>query len=425
MRKNEQIGYLELVRNNSDYRRFWLATVVSMFGQWFNLIAMFVLIYRYTGSELLIGLLLTIRMAFFALFQPFIGLLADKVHRKSMLIVSNVFSIIFVLCLLGVNDEGDIWWLIAIAGVLSFLHGAYMTAEVAILPNIVAKNELATANAFGSASWSLALAMGSAIGGFVVSAYGTDVAFLIDASTFFVSILLIRKIPMPQKFEDDQSQSLLRNGFQNILAGWKRIYSDRRLTKIVSAKASWNIAGGGIAGVFLVIMGEELGIGDIATGVGIFYFARGIGTGIGPIFGRMLFPNSEKWMTLIGIFVSISGLFYLVVGLSFGYGLWLTFMLVILAHTFSAANWVFSTILTQQWVEDEMRGRVFSVDMLLLSLAFSISTSVAGWLVEYREISIQTGIIWFSSIMIGAGILFAFWNPSEPVNESEQASLRE
>ena len=79
MRKNEQVGYLELVRNNPDYRRFWLATVVSMFGQWFNLIAMFVLIYRYTGSELLIGLLLTIRMASFALFQPFIGLLADKI----------------------------------------------------------------------------------------------------------------------------------------------------------------------------------------------------------------------------------------------------------------------------------------------------------------------------------------------------------
>ena len=72
-----------------------------------------------------------------------------------------------------------------------------------------------------------------------------------------------------------------------------------------------------------------------------------------------------------------------------------------------------------------MRGRVFSVDMLLLSLAFSVSTSVAGWLIEYEGISIQTGIIWFSSIMIGAGILLAFWNPIEPVNESEQASLRE
>ena len=77
-----EVGYLELVRNNSDYRRFWLATVVSMFGQWFNLIAMFVLIYRYTGSELLIGFLLTVRMASFAVLQPFIGLLADKINRK-------------------------------------------------------------------------------------------------------------------------------------------------------------------------------------------------------------------------------------------------------------------------------------------------------------------------------------------------------
>ena len=61
-----------------------------------------------------------------------------------------------------------------------------MTAEVAIC-QILLYFELATANAFGSASWSLALAMGSAIGGFVVQ-YGTDVAFMIDASTFFDSI---------------------------------------------------------------------------------------------------------------------------------------------------------------------------------------------------------------------------------------------
>ena len=77
----ESRSYYELVRDNKDFRQLWIAAVISMLGEWFNTIALFFLILEYTGSEFLLGMLFTVRMAGFALLQPFIGLLADRFNR--------------------------------------------------------------------------------------------------------------------------------------------------------------------------------------------------------------------------------------------------------------------------------------------------------------------------------------------------------
>ena len=65
----------------------------------------------------------------------------------------------------------------------------------------------------------------------------------------------------------------------------------------------------------------------------------------------------------------------------------------------------------QRWVEDEVRGRVFSADMLILSIAFSCSTSIAGYLMENTDLGIQNGILLFASIMVLSGIGFTMWQP--------------
>ena len=77
----------------------------------------------------------------------------------------------------------------------------------------------------------------------------------------------------------------------------------------------------------------------------------------------------------------------------------------------SGGNWVLSTVLTQQWVEDEMRGRVFSTDMLLLSLGQVISTISAGYLVEHDYVNLQQGILAYACLMILSGCIFTLWNP--------------
>ena len=112
----------------------------------------------------------------------------------------------------------------------------------------------------------------------------------------------------------------------------------------------------------------------------------------------------------------VSGIFYFLVGFTLNTSLVLTMVLVIIAHAASGANWVLSTILTQQWVEDKVRGRVFSVDMLLLSIAFSMSSSIAGGLVELEYVNLQNGIMYFACVMVISGLLISSWNPKDNKN---------
>ena len=413
-----KIGYWRLLTSNSKFRRLWSASVISMLGEWFNTIALFLLIFQYTDSEFLLGILFTVRMLCFAFLQPISGLLADRMNRKHIMLWTNLLQMVLALGFLAVDGPEDIPWMLGLSGVMMLLHGAYVTAERAALPNIVSNEELATANALDAASWSTALCLGAMLGGIVVEYFGTDAAFIIDACTFLLGAILLVPLTIPQTYDKDLSGPLFRTAFTNIRKGWTRITKEARLLRIVFAKASWNIAGGGLAGVFLVIAGSNLDGFGVALGFGLFFFARGIGTGTGPILARKFLTNQEKWPLLIGVLVMISGFFYFFVGFTLGMNLWLTVFLVMLAHSASGANWVLSTILTQMWVEDEIRGRVFSIDMLIMSLTFSLSSACAGYLLEKDYLTLQNGFQVFALLMIVSGFVFTLWKPGNSMQAS-------
>ena len=404
-------GYLEFFFSNPKFRRLWAASVISLLGEWFNTIALFFLILEYSGSEFLLGILFSVRMALFAISQPFNGLLADRFSRKSLMLWANLLQVGLALSFLLVDGPEDMWWLVTVSGLMMLLHGVYVTAERAALPNIVDDEDLITANAIDSASWSSALCIGAMLGGIVVSVWGTDMAFIIDSYTFLLSALLLIPLNFTQNIDPKMKGPLLKTAFSNIKIGWSRIYSDKKVLRIVFAKSSWNLAGAGLAGVFLVLAGSELTGYGAAFGFGLFFFARGLGTGIGPILARALFKDKSKWPSLIGILVTISGFFYLLVGISLDIYLPLTVLLIICAHSASGGNWVLSTVLTQMWVEDEVRGRVFSMDMLILGSSAALSTTIAGYLVEYQGLTLRNGFISFSLLMIICGIIFTFWRP--------------
>ena len=82
MEMKDEVGFIELLRGNPVYRRLWIGLSVSMLGEWFNTVALFVLIYTLTGSELGIGLLFVIRMFSLAVPQIFTVMLPDRFSRK-------------------------------------------------------------------------------------------------------------------------------------------------------------------------------------------------------------------------------------------------------------------------------------------------------------------------------------------------------
>ena len=85
-------AYVRLVRENKTYRQFWLAAFISMFGEWFNTIALFLLILKYTDSELLLGILMAVRMGFRS-YAAFFWATRRSGKSKKLMIATNISDV--------------------------------------------------------------------------------------------------------------------------------------------------------------------------------------------------------------------------------------------------------------------------------------------------------------------------------------------
>ena len=403
MELEREVGFLELLKNNPTFRRLWMGLAISMIGEWFSTVALFVLIYTLTGSELGIGLLFVIRMFSMAFPQIFTGMLADRFSRKKIMIWANLLSAIAVLSLLLVNDENDVWLIYAISALLMALHAVFIPAESASIPNVTKENELLTANALNSATWSAALCLGASIGGFVVSAFGVEAAFLINALCFALGALMYSTITIPQEPFQPKPGGIWTNTVGNIVEGFQIIISKPHVSRIITAKALWAIFGGGLV-YMLVLIGDEIAFGDLAAGIGILFAARGLGTGLGPIFARYVFKNRNIWPFLLGSLVSVCGVAYVVIGF-LEWSPWIA-VIVVLGHAASAINWVLSTVLLQERSDDEWRGRLFSTDFLMMTTVNGLSTLGASLMLEFTEITLREGIQLFASLQVLSGIIW-------------------
>lgn len=410
MESEREVGFLELLRVNPLFRRYWTANAISMLGEWFNTVAMFVLIDSLTDSALGLGFLFVLRMFSLAFPQVFTGMLADRFSRKWLMVWANLLSAVAVLILLTVDGPGDVWLVYVIASVLMMLHAVYIPAENAALPSMVKENELLTANALNSGTWSASLAIGAAIGGFVVAAHGVEVAFIVNAATFVLAAAIIGTMTIPQKKYIDKEGGLWANTIGQISDGFRIILTTPPVRRIITAKALWGIFGGGMV-YMLVLVGEDIGLGGFAAGIGVLFAARGIGTGLGPILARYVFTDRGRWPFLLGWLVSACGLGYAAIAW-LEWSPWIT-LLVVAAHAASGANWVLSTVLLQERSEDEWRGRMFSTDFLLMTTVHGLSTLAAALMIEYgpwelREVlqifaigQILSGLIWVAMVSPG------------------------
>ncbi|MAT48309.1 MAG: MFS transporter [Euryarchaeota archaeon] len=401
-----EVGYFELLRKNPTYTRFWLSFLISNGGTWFNTIAVFVLVIEITGSELALGGIMALRMLAFSLPQPFTGMLADMYSRKKIMIIANLISALVALGLIFANNTENLILIYIFVILLMALHALEVPASRAALPNIVKENELLTANAIDTATWSAMLGLGCALGGFVTAKYGVNIAFIVDAISFVIAALFIYSIKIPQNNQEKEKGSIIKNGIKNIFYGWKYISGKKEVLRLVFAKSIWTIGGGGL--VFLIVLvGDNIGFDDFAIGVGVMFLARAIGVGVGPLVSRSLFKDREKWKYLIGLLISVSGIFYFIFGLLE----WtmLSISLIIFSHAASGSNWVLSNVMLQERVPDEWRGRVFGTDLWLMALFNSASAFLASIFVDQNYLSLRDAILVFAMLQIIIGLLFSFW----------------
>ncbi len=398
-----QSGYWELIRGNANVRRLWFGVIISLFGDWFNTLAIYRIVQDHAGSPIALALAFLTKLLPLALASPIAGVLVDRWDRRKVMIGADLIRAVLVLGFLLVRDSGDLWLLYLLASAQIVVSSVFIPAKTASLPNITTRRELLTANAFLSATWSIMMALGTAAGGIAVDVFGTDAVFVFDSATYLLSAFFIARMVIPQEKDvAPKDVSIIRAGVRQIIDGWGYLRAHPPVMRMTWAKATWAFGGGALV-LFLALLGDELFPGAQTTGIGVLFAARGLGTGIGPVVARRLFTDEAGWPRILGLCVMATGVGYAI--LSFTGWTLLIIALVIFAHAASGANWVLSTTLLQKRSEDRFRGRVFATDWFFVTLIQSGSIVLGALLLE-AGLAVRTVIFLFASVQIVSGFLW-------------------
>lgn len=418
---SRQIGYLELLRENTSFRRLWTGTVISLFGDWFNTIALYSLILTLSGSEFALGAVFITKMLPWALASPAAGILADRFNRRRLMIISDLLRAVVVLGFLAVDEPSEVILIYLLTTAQVVLGSVFQPAKSASVPNIVKREHLVTANTIMAATWSVLLAIGAAAGGFAVEYLGLKAVFIMDSLSYVVSAWFIYRTVIPQFTYVSSETSLVRSAHREVMDGLRHIRRYPAIRRMATTKAVWAMGGGALV-FLLALLGESVNPGAASVSIGILFAARGIGTGIGPMAVRSWFRDERLWPPVIGTCIILTGVGYIVAG-------WMAAVFtasfivaipVMLAHTAGGANWVFSTVMLQQRVVDQYRGRVFATEWLLVMGMESISIFIASLILELELLSLVQVVVVFGivSILSGAGWLY-FVVPAERQDRQE------
>lgn len=400
-------GFLEVLRVNRNFRQLWLGQVVSQLGDWFDTIALYTLLLDLTKSGRAVGLLLVARFVPSFIVGPLSGVIIDRFSRRMIMIVSDIVRAVVVLGFLFVRRPEQVWIIYALTILQLVFSTFFEPAKTAVIPSIVSGRELLAANAVSSATWSVMLTLGAAFGGLVTGWFGTDAAFVLDSLTYLISALLIAGVRFPKRAARVKSKLTIAKalGITDTLEGVRYVWQRPRVFALMMVKPAWGFGGGILA--LLAVFGEKIfPVGrSAATGIGILYAARGIGTAIGPIAMRRLAGETRRQLqTAIGIAFLIGGAFYIAFGVATNFALALVVLMI--AHTGGSVLWVNSTVLLQSAVEDKFRGRVFAAELALFTLTMAASNYLTGELLDRFQYSPRT-------VTIGIGVFFLlpglFW----------------
>jgi len=373
--------YLTLLRSNRNFRLLFIGQTISQLGDWFNAVAVYALLLDLTGSATAVAWMLIVQFLPMTFVGPLAGVVVDRVDRRRLMIAADVLRGFLILGLLVVRRADHVWIAYAVMAGTVIGTAFFEPARTATIPNITSADELLPANALAAATWSAMLAVGASVGGLVTAAAGRNVAFTINALSFFASawfIVLTRYDSTPPASRRLAGLAAIL-GVADLVDGMRYVRRHAHVAALMCVKAGWGIAGGVL--LLLTIFGQRVfPVGDgSAAGIGVLYGARGVGAGLGPIALRWILGQSPRRLRqTIGPAFFIVGIFY--IALAGAPSLAIAALCVLCAHFGGSILWVFSTVLLQLEVPDRFRGRVFAAELALVTLV----TSVSGYWTAYE-----------------------------------------
>lgn len=411
-------GYLELVQNNRNFRFLWFGQIVSLLGDWFNLIASAALIAELTESGVAIGSLFVVRMLAPFIVSPIAGVAADRYNRKWLLILADLGRAVTVLGFLFVRRPEQVWLLYTLTAIQLGISGFFFPSRNAILPDLVSRGELGAANALSSATWSVMLAFGAALGGIVAGEWGIYPAFIIDALTFFLSALLIGRIAYQFQREKNGEDDSVTAALREYVNGLRYLWQHVDYLVIALHKPAFSLLVSGVFQVVQVTLAEQVfvyGEGG-STGLGLLYAAVGVGTGVGPIVARRFTGDRGRALRVAivgGYLISAAGLALVATLANFG----VVLVGTLLRGVGNGIGWVFSTQLLLQLLPDRVRGRVFSTEFAMFTLMNATGAASAGWALD--NLTLSTILTTLAGLTLIPAVLWAIWLFVRPDPETE------
>lgn len=389
----ERPSYRRVLANRS-FSFLWLGQLVSQSGDFIFDVALLWLVLDLTGSAFYTGVTVAVELLPTVIVAPLAGVFVDRIDRKKLLEATIALQGIAV-GLLALLLIAHLLTLGAILVLVFLLNAAaqFPRATVpALLPRLVASDDLMAANSLYSFSTSSNQLVSLSLGGLVVAVFGIAFPLYYDAATFFVAVLLVAFVSAAYTRAPVTPEGPPSSLGRDLAEGWRFVRSDRVLSELLLLGLTLNIFGG----ILLALLAPyaKLSLGGSAATYGFLLAALAAGSIVGAaVLGAV---NIRRHVGRL-LFVGIAG-----IGASIGaLGV---FPIVALALPITGALGVALIVanlplgtLFQVRVPDHLRGRSNGMMMAVLTAPQPIGALLAG---AFSRLLSLNGVLAVSGLLV-------------------------
>ncbi len=398
------LAYGQLFRNR-NFVALWLGQMISFIGDYFNWIAVPIMVERLTGSALMVGLSVISNALPMLFLGPIAGVFVDRWDRKWTMIVSDLLRGLLVLFCLLVRTADQVWIYYVVGFLMSCVSRFFYPSQNAVLPLVVPdENDLLAANGLMQIIQTMGLLAGGAMAGFAIELWGEQIAFIADSATFFVSAAAVITMRVTRTTSGQQATGgQIAAVWAEIVEGVIYLFGNRTMVGVLLCLGVVQFGVGALQVVWVPFLQRTFGVG--ADGVGIVDSIQGGGMIVGGLVLGFL-TTRMKQIAIAGWGLAIVGLTLLGMGLSPGFG-YIVICSFVLGLALMPAQSVLTTMM-QLAVPDLKRGRVSSALNALTTAAGVLSMAGATGFSEViglRTIYIACGLIITTGGLLGLFVL--------------------
>jgi MFS family permease len=339
---------LTLLRNR-NFRYLFAADILSGFGDRLSVFALFLLVYHMTGRALDMGILMIVQAVPAIVVGPLAGVYIDRTRKKRILVGANLLQGVLVFLIPFAGTVGQVY---LIAAAQALVRQAFGPARLAILPEIVRRDDIPRANALHTISLNLLLIAGPAAGGVIVGFFGTSPAFFADSATFFAGAAILAGMTAGTTPAPAGAGGGYLREFREGIAYIAQTPLMRRLVPLLALLI---FVGSMQSPLVVVFVKEVLLRGDVE--LGILMSAMGVGGILGGVVTAGLGARAGRAGGIGWLFV-LEGVLLVMFALNRSYPVGLAIFVAF--GTLGAALHIILMSLFQAHVPEAKRGRVFA-----------------------------------------------------------------